>query len=504
MKKMTNNLSQQGSKPSYENYPSQTCYITTLGCSKNQVDSELLVYALEKQGFKLVPSPEAAEAIIINTCGFIEAAQQESINAILEAVVFRQEGLCKVLAVTGCLSQRFGKDLFASLPEIDIVLGTGNFLELPDLLRNRINLETGQNKGQKKDHKVSGEDQRLFCVGAPEEFCYPAPDKRTLLTAPHSVYLKIAEGCSNCCSYCIIPSIRGGYRSRGKESILAEAGVLLAQGAKEINLIAQDTSAYGLDLGSGEDLAGLLEDLAALKGMGWLRVLYTYPTQISKRLLHVMRDFGGTGSGSVGSTLTSGSVCRYLDIPLQHVNENILASMNRQGNYESLYTLMCTIRDTVPDISLRTTFITGYPGETEKEFEELMSFMEKVQFDWVGVFPFSPQEGTPAYDMKPRVSSKDAGKRAEALMEFQAGITEKRNLRHLGQTMKVLVEDFVADPVEDCIKDMVLFTGRTEGQAPEVDGIVYLKGALQRDVGQFIDAKITGVNNYDLVGEVIR
>lgn len=481
-----------------------TCYITTLGCSKNQVDSELLVNALEAEGFKMVSRPEYADAIIINTCGFIEAAQQESINAILEGEEFRREGRCRVLAVTGCLSQRYGEELYAGLQEIDIILGTGNFLELPGLLRNRVNAEKGPG-------------QTLFRVGSPEEFSYPDPDKRTLLTPAHSVYLKIAEGCSNCCSYCVIPSIRGKYRSRPKEAIISEARLLLGQGAKEINLIAQDTSAYGLDFVPQEDLAGLLEDLTALDGVGWLRILYAYPSRISNKLLRVIRDLSGD----------FGPVCRYLDIPLQHVNENILASMNRQGSFESLYTLMSTIRDTVPDISLRTTFITGYPGETEKEFEELMSFVEKVQFDWVGVFPFSSQEGTPAHSLKPRVPKKEASKRAEALMSLQTGITEKQNLRHVGQILRVLVEDLVEDidvdgdnvagesnfgiQVQSNVglngesnvqSKHLLFTGRTEGQAPEVDGMVYISGASQRHIGEFVDVKITRVDNYDLVGEV--
>lgn len=484
-----------------------TFFITTLGCSKNQVDSELLVNALEAEGFKTVSRPEDADAIIINTCGFIEAAQQESINAILEGEEFRREGRCRVLAVTGCLSQRYGEELYASLPEIDIILGTGNFLELPGLLRNRVNAVKGQggknklNNVESEEPKSSENFRRVFRVGSPEEFSYPDPDKRTLLTPAHSVYLKIAEGCSNCCSYCVIPSIRGKYRSRPKEAIKSEARLLLEQGAKEINLIAQDTSAYGFDLVPQEDLAGLLEDLAALDGVGWLRILYAYPSRISKKLLRVIRDL----------SLGSGPVCRYLDIPLQHVNENILASMNRQGSFESLCSLMNTIRDTVPDISLRTTFITGYPGETEREFEELMSFVEKVQFDWVGVFPFSPQTGTPAYSLKPRVSHTAALKRAEALMSLQAGITEKRNLRHVGKILPVLVEDLAEaiDAKRDNLagesngkSKHLLFTGRTEGQAPEVDGIVYISGASERHIGEFVDVKITGVDNYDLVGEV--
>ena len=324
--------------------------------------------------------------------------------------------------------------------------------------------------------------ERVCEIGEPG-CVYPEETKRTLLTPRHSVYLKIAEGCSNCCSYCVIPSIRGRYRSRPLETIIAEAKFLVGNGAREINLIAQDTSAYGGDLVPGKDLARLLEELAAVGGMGWLRILYTYPTRITKRLLEVIRDYQ--------------EICNYLDLPLQHCSEKMLKTMNRTGNSESLLGLIATIREIIPDITLRTTFITGFPGETPGDFEQLMTFVEKAQFDWVGVFPFSPQEGTPAHTLKQTVSKKEAAKRAEALIELQAGITQKRNARFIGRQVSVLVEG----ETEDCSE---VYWGRTQGQAPEVDGIVYLRGGSQEDIGQFVDVTITGVDNYDLVGEVAR
>lgn len=438
-------------------------YITTLGCSKNLVDSELLVNALEEQGMRQVEEPEEAEVIIINTCGFIEASQQESINAILEAAEFKKNGSCRYLAVTGCLSQRFGKELGENLPEIDIILGTGNFLQLPGLLRNK---EIYAPK---------------ICRIERPDFSYQYPGKRTILTPRHSVYLKIAEGCSNCCSYCVIPEIRGAYRSRPEQSILTEAQMLIKAGAREINLIAQDTSGYGEDMTPRKDLPGLLEDIAAMEGIGWLRFLYTYPTKITKRLLKVVRDCE--------------PVCRYMDIPLQHVNETILRNMNRKGSAESLYALISSIRDVVPDITLRTTFIVGFPGETRREFDELVDFVDRVHFDWVGVFPFSPQEGTPAYSLEPAVSEQEACRRVDELMKLQLDITRKRNMRWLNRRVKVLVEGKSEESPE-------LFRGRTQGQAPEVDGIVFIKGANEENVGNFLDVKITHIDNYDLSGVV--
>jgi len=443
----------------------QSYFITTLGCSKNLVDSEMLVYALDKQGLQRVNDPGEAEIIIVNTCGFIEAAQQESINAILEGENYKKNGQCRCLVVTGCLSQKFGRELYDSLPEINILLGTGNFLQLPDLLRNN---ETGS--------------QRFCQVGKPD-FCYPEPGKRTLLTPRYSAYLKIAEGCSNCCSYCVIPSVRGRLRSRPKETVLAEAEMLVREGAKEINLIAQDTSAYGLDITDETNLARLLEDMSAIDGIGWIRFLYTYPTKITQELLEVVKSHE--------------SICRYIDLPLQHVNERILGNMNRKGSRESLCKLVDSIRNTIPDVTLRTTFIVGFPGETEREFQELMAFMEKIQFDWVGVFPFSPQEGTPAYSLQPAVSNKEACRRADELIELQRSITHKRNMRWLNRTLPVLVEGKSEDSQE-------LYTGRTQGQAPEVDGMVLIKGAGEQDIGEILNVRITHVEEYDLFGEVAR
>lgn len=442
----------------------QSFFITTLGCSKNLVDSEMLIHALEKLNMRQVDDPAAAEVIVVNTCGFIEASQQESINAILEAEGFKESGSCHTLVVTGCLSQRFGEELFESLPEIDVLLGTGNFMELPVILQERL----------------CSTNDRYFAPGTPG--CdYSQSNNRSLLTPRHTAYLKIAEGCSNCCSYCLIPSIRGPLRSRPKQVILAEARELLQKGVREINLIAQDTSAYGMESPAEGDLAGLLQDIASLEGLGWVRFLYSYPSRITDSLLEVIKG--------------NDKICNYLDIPLQHVNENILKKMNREGDRSSLTELMVKIRERIPDISLRTTFIIGFPGETEREFHELLDFVETVQFDWVGVFPFSPQKDTPAADFPNPVPKKEARHRVDALMELQAGITQKRNSRWLGRSVKVLVEGKSPEIPE-------LFTGRTEGQAPEVDGEVLIKGAQAHHVGNFAEVEISHIEDYDLVGEI--
>ena len=439
-------------------------FISTLGCNKNLIDSEMLIHSLESRNMYRVNDPAVADVIIVNSCGFIEASQQESINAILEAEEFKKNGSCRTLVVTGCLSQKFGKELYENLPEIDILLGTGNFLELADLLQKRKDAE-----------------QERYCETGAPGYDYSQLTNRALLTPQHMAYLKIAEGCSNCCSYCLIPSIRGPYRSRPKQTILEEAKGLVKKGVKEINLIAQDTSAYGMEMPGNGDLAGLLRDIAAIEDLGWVRFLYTYPSRITKNLLEVIRE--------------NNKICNYLDIPLQHVNRNILKKMNREGDPDSLLRLMDTIREKVPDISLRTTFIVGFPGETEAVFRELMNFVEQVQFDWVGVFPFSAQEGTPAKDFSPSVSKKEAQSRVSEIMQLQSGISRKRNMRWLNKRVKVLVEGKSTELPG-------FLTGRTEGQAPEVDGEVLIKNAQKHHIGEFVEVQISHIEDYDLVGEV--
>lgn len=439
-------------------------FISTLGCSKNLVDSEILVYLLEEKDMQRVDDPELADVIIINTCGFIEAAQQESIHAILEGEQYKQKGKCRTLVVTGCLSQRFGKELTDLVPEIDVLLGTGNFPELPRLLEKR--------------NAVNG---RFLETGSPG-YDYSQSYKRTLLTPQHLAYLKIAEGCSNCCSYCLIPHIRGPFRSRPKELLLHEARGLIENGVKEINLIAQDTSAYGWDAPENGNLAGLLEDMAFIDGVGWVRFLYSYPSRITKDLLRVIRDHD--------------TICSYLDIPLQHVNSELLKKMNREGDSSSLLRLVDTIREYVPDISLRTTFIVGFPGETRQQFEELLAFVEKARFDWVGVFSFSAQEGTYAYSLGGHIPEKEKELRVSELMELQAGITHKRNSRWVGRNVRVLVEGKSEENPE-------LLSGRTQGQGPEVDGVVLIDKASEQHIGQFAEVRITNVDQYDLLGEVV-
>jgi len=425
------------------------------------VDSEMLIYNLLESDYIRTENPYEAEIIIINTCAFTEEADQESICTILEAAEYKRSGLCKYLIVIGCLPQKYKEELLYEIPEIDAIFGTGDFLKIKDMI-------------------AEGIKERLCVVGSPD-FNYTETGKRFLLTPKYTAYLKIAEGCVNCCSYCIIPKLRGSYRSRPLNVILDEAKMLVDNGVKEICLVAQDTSLYGTDLNNKTDLSELLECIVKNCNVHWLRFLYYYPTRINKKLLYVMRK--------------NSSICKYLDIPLQHVNGELLKKMNREGDYRSYLDIISFLRDELPDITLRSTFIVGFPGEGQREFEELISFIEKVEFDWVGFFAFSPQIGTPAYNLHPKVPQKEIERRLAVLREIQSKISEKRNMRFLNRKIPVLVEGKSEENDE-------FYVGRAESQAPEIDGQVYIKGAKSEHIGSFVNVYISHVYNYDLMGEV--
>jgi len=423
----------------------------------------MMLYSLVNNNFKRVDNPEEAEIIIINTCAFIETADEEAINTILEAAEYKTKGSCQKLVVTGCLSQKYKEDLLEAIPEIDIVLGTGNFMKITDFIT--------------KEEKRKGQ----VCAVSDPAFDYNAPSMRELLTPKYTAYLKIAEGCINCCSYCVIPRLRGPYRSRPVQSILKEAKSLVSQGVREITLIAQDTSLYGRDLPDPVDLSDLLALLAENSGAAWLRFLYFYPARINDKLLKTIKRYK--------------NICRYMDIPLQHVNKDILRNMKRPGDYKSYYDMIAKIRDALPDITIRTTFIVGFPGETEREFAELMSFVERVEFDWAGIFAYSPQKNTPAYKLTPRVSKREVDRRISILTDLQLKITEKRNMRWINRVIPVLVEGKLEENSE-------FLTGRAENQAPEIDGMVYIKGTIAERSGHFVSVRITHAHEYDLMGEV--
>mgnify|MGYP000962794743 CR=1 FL=1 len=440
----------------------RTFHLESLGCNKNLIDSEMMLYLMKKE-YEYMEDPREAEIIIVNTCAFIDDAKEEAIDTILTCAEYKTVGKCKKLVVAGCLSQRYGSKLKKEIPEIDILLGTGDFTEILERLKNKHN-----NKFQ------------LF--GKPD-YNYPSPGKRSLLTPSYSAYLKVAEGCNNHCSYCVIPQLRGAFRSRPPETILEEAEILTGQGVKEIILTAQDTSLYGNDLSDSLDLSRLLTMLAETVNVDWLRFLYFYPTRINDSLLETMSKYS--------------NICKYLDIPIQHVNKDILESMGRQGDYETFYRTIEKIRDIIPQITLRTTLIVGYPGETEKEFNELMEFLKSTEFDWVGVFPYSPQENTLAYKLDSRPDDRVVNNRFKKILQVQSKITQKNYLRWLNKTIRVLVEGRSELNPE-------FYNCRAENQAPETDGIVYIKdnGAVQ--TGNFVNAKIYHVDGHDLMGEVSR
>ncbi|MFH1653096.1 MAG: 30S ribosomal protein S12 methylthiotransferase RimO [Pseudomonadota bacterium] len=430
----------------------QSVHLISLGCSKNLVDSEVMLGSLLNAGFVLAADPKVAEIIIVNTCAFIDEAKEEAIDTILEAAKFKREGACKYLIVTGCLAQRYQDELVELLPEVDLFVGTGEFPKIASLIKDIENAD-----------KLN--------IGTPE-FLYDHESQRVSLTKPHLAYVKIAEGCSNNCSYCAIPKIRGRYRSRDTESVISEVKNLLNRGVKEINLIAQDTTAFGSDLKSEHKLTHLLNRLNDLPDKKWIRLLYTYPNSITKELLDIVNS--------------KNDIVPYLDIPVQHISDKILTCMRRRGNSEELRRLFTLIRKYYPNIFLRTTVMVGFPGEGKKEFDELIKFVTEFEFDHLGCFVFSPQDGTSAAKMKGHVNKEIAIARRNTIMDLQREISEKRLEALIGKDLEVLFEGESA---------------RHAGQAPDVDGIVEIEGKLPK-AGEFVKVKITSSSDYDLTGTI--
>ena len=376
----------------------------SLGCAKNLVDGELMLGSLQQAGHKITPLPQEAEVIIINTCGFIGPAKEESIDTILEMAEYKKCGQCRAIIVTGCLGQRYGQELMQEMTEIDGMLGTGELDRLPELLRAVF------------------QGKRPVFIGQPG-FAYDERLPRLVTTPPHSVYLKIAEGCSHNCAYCVIPSIRGPYRSRSMASILAEAEELALRGAKELILIAQDTSAYGKDLPNHQDLPDLLKELSKLSEIEWLRVLYTYPTTFSLRLIEEFAE--------------NPKICHYVDLPLQHASNDTLIRMGRGPVAKAQRRLIQELRRAMPDVALRSSFIVGFPGETEAEFQELLDFLEEIRFDHVGIFAFSPEEGTRATKLPNQISESVKKDRLRQAMLLQQEITREKNKARIGKVYEV-------------------------------------------------------------------
>lgn len=437
--------------------------MVSLGCAKNQVDGEVLMASLKNAGFEPVDDAALADIAIVNTCGFIESAKRESIEEILELATLKKEGRIKKLVVTGCLSERYQKEMHQELPEVDAVIGIGANGDIAPLLQKMIEEDT-------------------YVESFPEKEKMPLRGDRVLTTPSYFAYVKIAEGCDNRCSYCAIPLIRGGYRSRTMESIEEECRALVADGAKELILIAQDTTRYGIDLYGKYSLAPLMERLCKIDGLHWLRVLYCYPDSITDELLEVMAR--------------EEKIVPYIDLPLQHASGPILKAMNRRGDRQSLTALLKKVREKVPGVILRTTLITGFPGETEEDFTELAEFVKDIRFERMGCFAYSQEEGTPAAELPDQIDDEVKEHRAEILMDDQMAIMDQQGQALLGQTLEVLVEGF--DRWAEC------WFGRSYRDAPDIDGKVFFTAPGKRPrLGSFVKVKITESMDADLTGELV-
>lgn len=431
----------------------------SLGCPKNQVDGELMLEKLNRSGFEISSTIEESDVVIINTCGFIEDAKKEAIEAILEAAEYKNAGLITSIVVTGCLAERYQDEIIKEIPEVDAVIGIG------------------------ADSDIVKVCQKAY-IGVKTEFF---PDKsylelegdRMLSTPPHWAYLKLSDGCDNKCSYCAIPNIRGGYIERSMESIVAEAEKLVSNGARELILIAQDTTKYGMKLYGEYKLPELLRLLTAIDGLHWIRLYYCYPDKVTDELIDVISK--------------EKKICSYIDIPLQHCNGRVLKSMNRSGDYASLKELLDKMRAKIPNLSLRTTFMVGFPGETDEEFEELCEFVRAMKFDKMGCFVFSPEEDTPAFDFDNQIADDVKKRRAEILMDIQYSITQDSNKSKLGNVYEVVVDDFTEDG----------FVGRAYFDSPEIDSGILFTSSVNHSVGDIVNVKITDFDGYDLIGEVV-
>ena len=439
-----------------------TVGIVSLGCAKNRVDAELMMYKLNEAGFKLVQDAAMADAAIINTCGFIESAKQESIDEILELAQLKKEGKIKAIIVTGCLAERYNTELMKELSEVDAVIGIGKNADIAAVVRKALD----------------GEKVEAF----PDKLDLPLDGGRVQSTEPHWAYLKIADGCDNCCTYCAIPLIRGKFRSRKMEDIVAEAERLVRNGVKEINVIAQDTTRYGEDNYGRLMLPELLKKLCRIDGLQWIRILYCYPDRITDELLDVMRE--------------EDKIVNYIDLPLQHCNGRILKAMNRRGDKESLTALIRRIREKVPGVVLRTTLITGFPGETDDDFEELSAFVEEMQFERLGCFAYSQEEDTPAALMDDQIDEDVKQHRAEIISEQEAVIMNDWCEKLIGKEIDVLVDGF--DRYAEC------WFGRSVYDAPEVDPCVFFTVSDRKpQAGETVRVKITDHIDCDLTGEMI-
>lgn len=431
----------------------------SLGCPKNQVDGEILLSKLSDAGFEIVNTIEQSDLMIVNTCGFIDDAKKEAIETILEVAQYKEAGIITAIVVTGCLAERYQDEILREMPEVDAVVGIGANENIVKICQKAL----------------CGISTSIF----PDKRYLPLDDDRMLSTPSHWAYLKIAEGCDNKCAYCAIPAIRGPFRSRTIESIVAEGEKLAQKGIKEIILVAQDTTKYGYDLYGEYRLDDLLMELVKIDGIEWIRLFYCYPQRITDSLIEVIK--------------TQDKICNYIDIPLQHANHDVLKNMNRTGDAQSYIELLSKMRREIPDISFRTTFMVGFPGETEEQFEDLCNFVSEVKFDKMGCFTFSPEEDTPAYDMDCQIDEDVKQRRQEVLMNLQYSVTQQCNQNKIGKIYKVIVDE----------ANDGTYIGRSYLDSPEIDSGIIFTSKEQIPIGSFVNVKIISFDGYDLIGECV-
>ncbi len=438
-------------------------YFVSLGCDKNLVDSEMMITDLRKSGYILTDDASEADIIVVNTCCFIGDAKEESINSLLEFAAYKEDR-CKLLVATGCLAQRYHEEIKTEIPEVDLIVGTMGYEDLA--------------------YKIDEALKANNVVESLKDINYlPTPlTDRDSMSGGYYAYLKIAEGCDKCCTYCVIPKVRGKYRSVPMDNLIAQAEHLVQNGAKELILVAQETTLYGKDLYGSKSLPELLKRLSDIEELKWIRILYCYPEEITDELIEAIAGLP--------------KVCNYLDIPIQHGSDNILKKMGRWTDQKEIINIVDKLRERIPDIALRTTLITGFPGETEEDFEELKAFVEKMRFDRLGVFTYSQEEDTPAAEMEDQITEDIKEARRDEIMKIQQKISFEKSKEHIGEDMDVMIEG--------SLPDEGVFIARTYMDAPDVDGYVFIKSDWHLESGDFVKVEITGAKEYDLIGEIIE
>ena len=433
--------------------------MVSLGCAKNQTDAEIMLGILAEKGHKIVAEPKDAEAIIVNTCGFITPAKQESIDAILEMAEYKKSGKCRLLIATGCLAERYNTEMEREIPELDAVIGTGDFDRIDEIIKK-------------------SEEGEKICLFGHQNYTLPENLPRILTTPFYTAYLKIADGCDNNCTYCAIPKIRGHYKSRKEEDILAEAERLAKSGVKELILIAQDTTRYGIDIYKKPSLAGLLQKLCKIDGIHWIRIHYFYTEAITDELISVMAE--------------NEKICPYVDMPIQHINDDILRRMARRTNRKEIEKRISDLRTRIPDVTIRTSIIAGFPAETEEQFCELKEFIKQIKFDRMGVFAYSKEEDTPAYNFPCQIEDAEKERRKNELMEIQQGISLEKNTEKIGTVQEVLCEGYDSENF--------MYFGRSRADSIDVDGKVYFAAEDEVEIGTFVKVEILNADEYDLIG----